>query len=209
MEMHIADTWGIPALLWKRYGWTGVDLFFVLSGFLVGGLLCKELHRHGTLNVRRFLIRRGLKIWPAYYAYLAGLFALIVYDAGGGPGAAFVRIQYCVLNIQNDFTLPRVHLWSLAVEEHFYLVLALALGWVARRVGRSPSGYAMIPWAVAIVVILCTSLRTLDRIRDADSMLAVYATHLRLDSLAFGFLLAYVFHFRRARGTGWSLINVY
>jgi peptidoglycan/LPS O-acetylase OafA/YrhL len=47
-------------------GWTGVDLFFVLSGFLVAGILFKELIRHDSLNVKRFILRRGFKIWPGY-----------------------------------------------------------------------------------------------------------------------------------------------
>src|SRR5690348_13300609 len=58
------------ATAWHRIGWTGVDLFFVLSGFLVGGLLFKELRKSSHLDVRRFLIRRAFKIWPSYYAFL-------------------------------------------------------------------------------------------------------------------------------------------
>lgn len=48
----------------ERFGWSGVDLFFVLSGFLVGGLLFSELKRNVRLDVRRFLVRRAFKIWP-------------------------------------------------------------------------------------------------------------------------------------------------
>ncbi|MGC1383685.1 MAG: acyltransferase, partial [Candidatus Acidiferrales bacterium] len=51
----------------KMLGQTGVDVFFVLSGFLVGGLLLKEYKITGKLRTKRFLLRRGLKIWPAYY----------------------------------------------------------------------------------------------------------------------------------------------
>src|SRR3990167_6747089 len=52
---------------WMRAGWTGVDLFFVLSGFLVSGLLFQEYKRHGDIRLGRFFIRRGLKIYPAFY----------------------------------------------------------------------------------------------------------------------------------------------
>ena len=55
---------GVLAEAWLTIGWLGVDLFFVLSGFLIGGLLLMELDKHGTIAVLRFLIRRGLKIYP-------------------------------------------------------------------------------------------------------------------------------------------------
>ena len=52
----------IPATMLERFGWTGVDLFFVLSGFLVGGLLFNELRTKGEIDLRRFIVRRGFKI---------------------------------------------------------------------------------------------------------------------------------------------------
>src|SRR5258706_12209135 len=55
---------------WIRCGWAGVDLFFVLSGFLVSGLLFQEFARNGNVAVSRFLIRRGFKIYPAFYVFL-------------------------------------------------------------------------------------------------------------------------------------------
>src|SRR5215471_10860874 len=51
-------------------GWAGVDLFFVLSGFLISGLLFTDYKQNGRISVGRFLVRRGLKIYPPYYAFL-------------------------------------------------------------------------------------------------------------------------------------------
>src|SRR2546421_454717 len=68
-----AGTFAPVAEAWYRVGWAGVDLFFVLSGFLVSGLLLGEFRRRGRVDVPRFLIRRGLKIWPLYFAYLGFL----------------------------------------------------------------------------------------------------------------------------------------
>src|SRR5208282_5492945 len=53
-----------------RVGWAGVDLFFVLSGFLISGLLFSEYKRRRSINFKRFFIRRGLKIYPAFYVFL-------------------------------------------------------------------------------------------------------------------------------------------
>ena len=57
--------------LLHRGGWIGVDLFFVLSGFLVSGLLFREVKLRGKIDVTRFLLRRGLKIYPAFYFFIA------------------------------------------------------------------------------------------------------------------------------------------
>src|SRR5262249_4481493 len=66
-----------PSPAWNftlfRYGWTGVDLFFVLSGFLIGRQLQRELQRTDSVKVPRFLLRRGLRIWPLYFAWVAFL----------------------------------------------------------------------------------------------------------------------------------------
>ena len=63
---------GMSPLLnvWQRGGWVGVDLFFVLSGFLVSGLLFREFTRSQSIQAGRFLLRRGLKIYPAFYCFL-------------------------------------------------------------------------------------------------------------------------------------------
>ena len=62
---------------WGRIGWTGVNLFFVLSGFLVSGLLFDSFQRTGSVRARRFFIRSGFKIWPSFYIFLAA-YALLV-----------------------------------------------------------------------------------------------------------------------------------
>ncbi|MBA3859957.1 MAG: acyltransferase, partial [Cyanobacteria bacterium PR.3.49] len=55
---------------WRSIGWMGVDLFFVLSGFLISGLIIREFEKHGDFNGLHFLIRRGFKIYPSYYLFL-------------------------------------------------------------------------------------------------------------------------------------------
>src|ERR1700756_2291394 len=106
---------GIAPLDWlltpgRKAGWAGVDLFFVLSGFLIGGLLFSEFkHEHG-FSPSRFLIRRAFKIWPVLYTFL--LLQLILNQH---PWESY--FFQCLFHIQNYLVTPLSHLWSLAVEE--------------------------------------------------------------------------------------------
>src|SRR5215475_6175188 len=93
------------AFIGNRIGWMGVDLFFVLSGFLVGGLLIQEITRTGEIQAGRFLLRRMLKIWPPYYFYI--LFQIILQRH---PLQSFVWQN--VLNIQNYAGTSLSHTWS-------------------------------------------------------------------------------------------------
>jgi peptidoglycan/LPS O-acetylase OafA/YrhL len=113
---HLGD--GGRLLPW---GWAAVDLFFVLSGYLITGIILKYGRRPGFL--RAFYLRRGLRIWPIYYLALAA--ALLV--TRPEPGAPWFYLTY----LQN---VPRylggampvwhemVHCWTLALEEQFYLI---------------------------------------------------------------------------------------
>ena len=169
----------------KRLGWMGVDLFFVLSGFLVGGLLVQELLKTGHLRVGRFLFRRIFKIWPAYYVYI--LFQII---ARKHPLHTFAWQN--ILNIQNYAGTSLNHTWSLAVEEHFYVFLPLLLLFIYKRPGLRKR-------IIPILAGLCGLVL-------AGRVVQVYAfhshdpqwyTHSRIDGLLFGVILSYVLYSRR------------
>lgn len=175
----------VPAALFcQGIGWTGVDLFFVLSGFLVGGLLFKEIRRHSRLDVGRFLIRRGFKIWPSYFVYLAVVFlkALVL----GIPLITFLPLLIHLQNYIPPDSVIAVHTWSLAVEEHFYLLLPLAL----LAFGKGLTWQRALTTYVAIA-IFCMVLRWIN-----NQPMPVGQTHLRIDGLGVGVLLAfgYVYH---------------
>lgn len=109
-----------------RYGRIGVDLFFVLSGFLIGKQLWRELEGTGSIGLGRFLVRRGLRIWPLYFSVF--LFVLVTRICGQGaniPGWGWANILF----LSNYF--PRLDIvpgsWSLAVEEQFYVATPLLL----------------------------------------------------------------------------------
>src|SRR5687768_5463790 len=67
----VVHAWDWLPQIVSASGWIGVDLFFVLGGYLVGGLLLRELRSNGRIRAGRFIARRFLKVWPSYYAFLA------------------------------------------------------------------------------------------------------------------------------------------
>lgn len=113
----------------------GVTMFFCLSGFLIGYLLLLEKDNQ-PVDIRNFYIRRVLRIWPLYYAYLAA--AVIVTVAVGNHAGLDTLPYYLLLAANVPFILGTAipllaHYWSLAVEEQFYLFFP----WVVGRIGRS------------------------------------------------------------------------
>jgi peptidoglycan/LPS O-acetylase OafA/YrhL len=109
-----------------RFGWTGVDLFFVLSGFLIGRQLWREFAGSGTINVRRFVLRRGLRIWPLYLAFIIISPAL--------TNTWHYRWGDWVF-LSNYFGGRVEGGWSLSTEEQFYIVAPLAIVLLARWIG--------------------------------------------------------------------------
>lgn len=163
-------------------GQTGVDVFFVLSGFLVGGLLLKEYKRTGTIQAKRFLLRRGLKIWPAYYFYI-----LIQVIVRKHPLNSFLVPN--LLHLQNYMGSSLLHTWTLSIEEHFYLLLALAVACMVSRHWRADRMLKLFLYVIgAVIVLRCVTVY-------AGWPGAFTYTHDRLDSLLFGVVLATLFHF--------------
>jgi len=176
-------------ILMHRLGWSGVDLFFVLSGFLIGGLLFSELKRNHSLDVKRFLLRRLFRIWPAYYALLLFVLARITYESGGDFKGAFLSLLPAFLHVQNFIETPRDQLWSLAVEEHFYLALPLFL-WLATRNRSEIKAIPAIPITCAILCVVCLAGRIAVILwTDFDPRLN---TDFAFDALFFGVNLAYL-----------------
>ena len=174
---------GLPLI---NFGWAGVDLFFVLSGFLVGGLLCKEWLRSGTVDAKRFLTRRAFKIWPGYYALIA---AYVI--TRKQPLNTFLWQN--VLNVQNYAGTSISHTWSLAVEEHFYILLSLSAWWCASR--KVPIRRFF--FGLGVVAVSVTVYRTW--LGVSGHGLYFFQTHTRIDALMLGVMLAIIFHFSHDR----------
>ena len=180
-----------PCYWFAGAGWIGVDLFFVLSGFLVSGLLFSELKHCDSLSIGRFYLRRGLKIYPAFYFFL--LITTLMHPAFIGS-----RLFHEAIFVQNY--LPRVwgHTWSLAVEEHFYFALPL----LVLALGKPRLHW--LPYLAMVVFAACSAGRLWTALHATDIEAVQSPTHLRADALLLGVALSYIYHFRRAQFTALS-----
>ena len=184
----------LPFLAWNRGGWVGVDLFFVLSGFLVSGLLFTEFKSRGRLGVGRFYMRRGWKIYPPFFALIAATVAVQLLRGQPIPPASLASE---VLFLQSYVPGLWNHTWSLAVEEHFYVLLPLTLALILRWNRGSPTPLRPILTVAAVVAGASLALRVLNwYLRPSyDHLTHLFASHLRLDSLLFGVAISYAYHF--------------
>jgi peptidoglycan/LPS O-acetylase OafA/YrhL len=193
-----------------RGGWIGVDLFFVLSGFLISGLLFREYQKTGAVNVKRFFIRRGFKIYPSFWLML--IVTVVVFWSTAQP----IRLQPTlgeVLFLQNYIGSYWSHTWSLAVEEHFYIFLAALLWLLVRIFGKNGDAFRYVPAIFVLVAITALVLRvaTLAYVVPFDFGKHVFPTHLRIDSLFFGVVIGYYWHFGRldqAAASKWRRIGL-
>lgn len=129
LGFHASGTEGFPSSEWLRsllrHGGVGVDVFFVISGFLITLLLFREQDRTGRISLCKFYIRRSLRILPAMFAYLAFVALLQAMGIASLSTIDWVVALTYTANFHGTFShsaQPIEHLWSLSVEEHFYLI---------------------------------------------------------------------------------------
>lgn len=174
---------------WGQYG---VDLFFVLSGFLITGILVDA--REKPRYFKNFYVRRVLRIFPLYYGVLAVLFFVLpLVPALHGPTLQTLRQHQAwawlygvnvFIAVKGEYALPYIsHFWSLAVEEHFYFVWPFLVWLLARRPRALLAASLLIAAGALALRIACTLLGV--------NALALYVlTPFRLDGLALGGFLA-------------------
>lgn len=170
-------------------GWVGVDLFFVLSGFLVSGLLFKQHAKQGKIHAVDFLVRRGFKIYPAFWVFLtlsAGFFSIVGLD---NLGPKLWSEALFVTNYTYDSVRLWRHTWSLAVEEHFYLLLPLLL------LGIQRDRFRALPRIVLMICVAVFACKLINFFRPFSFGTHYTPTHLRIDALFFGVLLSYWHHY--------------
>ena len=182
-----------------RFGWIGVDLFFVLSGYLIGGQLLAPLARNQRINLGRFFARRAFRIMPAYFVVLAIYFLLPSWREYPEMSQPLWKFLLSVQNIGLHGGTAFSHAWSLAVEDQFYLLLPFILLFV----NRWPPGAMIVPFVIVFGGIALRAFLAYQNL-GADGVpfrgfqaWIYYPTWTRLDPLVFGVALAAVEKFQR------------
>jgi peptidoglycan/LPS O-acetylase OafA/YrhL len=205
--------------IFSNAGFLGVDLFFVISGFLITALLLQERHDSGRISFGRFYLRRAIRLLPALFVMLA-VYLVYAHGAGwslfGGRDSVVASVRATLLYAMNWQVLwhpfavgDLVALWSLAIEEQFYLVWPLLLaGFLAVR----RSTRHLIPVLLGAVVVV-----TLWRVAVYQWwgwQSAYLRTDTRVDGLLLGALVATLFvrgmtPARLPRWTPWAVLAVW
>ncbi len=208
---------------WNQWGWPGVQLFFVLSGFLITGIL---MDMKETLSVKPYFIkfygRRILRIFPLYYFYLAIMWALTAWALSSGFEPEPMRVyqnemKYALTYVYDFyFVLDRyipsyflTHFWTLAVEEQFYLIWPLFIFLVPRKhmqkafwivIGLSPF--------LRLVILLLHGTESFSFLRDNVALVVYSLPFTHLDAFAMGALLTLI-RIPKAKGIFIASIIVY
>jgi peptidoglycan/LPS O-acetylase OafA/YrhL len=187
---------------WIRFSMSiffGMDLFFVLSGFLIGTMILHALAAEKKQRPMRFYARRSFRIFPLYYVVLTALYFLLPLNP---TQKANVWKEYAYLTNTvhplERFTVVMNYGWSLCVEEQFYLAAPLLIAVLARMRGHaSRLAFLGIVWASAGALRLWVVHHATKPWNDDALFQAIYVrTHTRFDTLIAGVVLAYVnFHF--------------
>jgi peptidoglycan/LPS O-acetylase OafA/YrhL len=178
---------GISSFPLFLFSWTGVDLFFVLSGYLIGRQLWQQLARRGSIDVPAFLLRRGLRIWPFYFA-----FATWTIYVSAKPLTAFLPDLVFLSNYLHHQIGGG---WSLSTEEQFYLLVPLLLlAAIARKVPITNHVFipiialAALPISRALTFAMHPDIAASDR----ATTLTYMPFHTHSDGLFAGLILAWL-----------------
>ncbi len=163
-------------------GWISVDLFFLVSGFLITSILLKEQDKKGSFSLKNFYIRRWLRLCPAYYVFLGIMFVWMLFR-GQHDYAAYLVAGAYLTNMDSVFAwglLPPasglLHTWTLGVEEQFYLLWPSCL----RITGKKALSFALSVCAVVYVWRLWL-------VATGASWVRIYVGFdTRIDSIMFG-----------------------
>ncbi|AWL99651.1 acyltransferase family protein [Bradyrhizobium amphicarpaeae] len=179
-------------------GGLGVLIFFVISGFLITRLLLSEYKTTGSVNIRDFYLRRVIRLYPVVVAY--AILAVLVFSLTGRSNQIelkpilsalfyFANYYYSNLYVTHSYTaMPFSIAWSLSVEEHFYIVFPVLFAALVDLGGRLRIAVLILCIIPLLARVIFVTMNPIDD--PAYSFITYYQTQYRIDSIAFGVLLA-------------------
>lgn len=189
----------------------GVDLFFVLSGFLITSILLQEQKNNGSINLGKFYLRRALRLLPALFLVV---FSVVIYTIIMQPFSKVImafsdawRIVLYVFNWQLAIDWNHIverhqemftHLWSLSVEEQFYLI------WPCIMIGLLRMSRPLV-FFIFLAGIIIPAIERSILWQEGPSLWIYFRTDLRFDNLLYGALAAWIIHWGFVPN-GWSRI---
>lgn len=187
-----------------KFGWTGVDLFFVLSGYLISSQLFAKIDRQQAISFREFFLKRFFRIIPAYMVVVA-LYFLFPMLREREPLAPLWKYLTFTHNLGLDLRTQRTfsHAWSLCIEEQFYLFFPLVLiSLLYLKAFKKGAVLLVLLFIAGFCARLYVWYTYLEPIINTDDFGVLwykwiyYPTYSRLDSLLMGVSIASIFQFR-------------
>ena len=188
--------------LFAQGGFLGVDVFFVLSGFLITSILIKEYENDGQINLKNFYLRRSFRLVPAFWTFLICLYYFGDYLLPDDQAKlihsyhnlffAFTYLMNWHNVIGNGLTGNLNHTWSLAIEEQFYIIWSLVLfKCFAKRLTRRQ----IFLWTGGVILGLIV-WRFWRAANGTNPIILYYSTETRIDALLIGCLAAMIYSWR-------------
>lgn len=169
----------------------GVDVFFLISGFLITFLLIKEYEESGSVSLKKFYMRRILRIWPLYY-FIMLVSPLIINWLGETTQPNYLMTALFLNNFETikteQWIYPFAHFWSICIEEHFYIFWPILIKILPKK--RLPEFFCSI-------ILLSILYRSYEYIMNPYPWMPIYLHTLsRIDVLAIGSLFGYIHYYK-------------
>jgi peptidoglycan/LPS O-acetylase OafA/YrhL len=177
---YLKNKWLAPVIFFFQDGQFGVNVFFVISGFLITSLMLKEEETYKKISLKDFYIRRTLRIFPAYYFLLFIYFLLQLFRVIEIPSSSWLSALTYTKYFNWQLEDLTAHAWSLSIEEHFYILWPFIF--IAGKKIRK-----IVPVILILAVVIFRTVDYFDQFKWSNELFILK----RIDAIALGCLFAF------------------